>query len=369
MSRSGSASGAASIAILGGGIIGLSTAWRLAQSGWQATVYDQGAIGHEASWAGAGMLAPGGEIDSDSPLVPLALDSRRLYPGFVRELEQASGVEIDYQECGGLDLAYSSAELTALEQKAATQASLGISSKPVTASHILQFWPRIRSEGLAGGRFYPGDGIVNPRHVLAALTVACERLGVALKPNSAVTGAELSGDSVLVHSPPRLDKYDAVVISAGAWSDSIQVSGVPPLPSVEPVKGHLIGYQQPEQTCNTIVRHGHTYLLQRASGLLIVGASVEHAGFDRNLKLEMIENLAREAGLLYPHLSDTAHSEAWIGFRPASETLRLGSWYSPRFYLAYGHYRNGILLAPITAQRLASEINGHFKISANFETR
>ncbi len=361
MSRAGSPSRGTSIAIVGGGIIGLSTAWRLTQSGRQVAVYDQGPIGHEASWAGAGMLSPGGEIDSDSPLVPLAMASRRLYPGFVRELEQASGVEIDYQECGGLDLAYSAAELTALEQKAATQASLGIASKAVTASHILQFWPRIRREGLTGGRFYPGDGIVNPRQVLQALNVACERLGVALKPNCAVTGAELSGDSVLVHSPLTLDKFDAVVISAGAWSNSIKVSGVPPLPSVEPVKGHLIGYRQPEQTCNTIVRHGHAYLLQRANGLLIVGASVEHAGFDRNLKPEIIENLAGEAGFVFPHLSETTHSEAWIGFRPASENLRLGCWYSPRLYLGYGHYRNGILLAPVSAQRLASEINANFE--------
>ncbi len=362
MSRADSPSPNASVAVVGAGIIGMSTAWRLAQSGWRVTVYDQSSIGGEASWAGAGMLSPGGEIESASQLATLAIESRRLYPEFARELEQTSGVDIDYQECGGLDLAYSTAELAALEEKAARQAALDISSKPVTPAHVAQFWPRIRREGLAGARFYPGDAIVNPRQVLAALGVACEKLGVSLKPNCAVTGAELSGDAILVHNPPALDKFDCVVIAAGAWSNSIEVSGVPPLPAVQPVKGHLIGYQQPDQTCSTILRYGHTYLLQRSNGLLVVGASVEHVGFNRDLKRDIVSSLIEQAGWVLPHLSETSHSEAWIGFRPASETLRLGSWYSPHFYLAYGHYRNGILLAPLSAQRLASEINANFEM-------
>lgn len=352
-----------SVAVVGGGIIGLSSAWRLAQSGWQVTLYDSASCGTEASWAGAGMLAPGGEIEASSPLSTLAIESRRMYPAFVRELEQTSGVEIDYQECGGLELAYSPDELLMLEQRAARQSELGIESKPVTSSHVTQFWPRIRREDFAGARFYPGDAIVNPRQLLKALIAACEKLRVSFKTHCGVTGAELTGDSILVHNPPALDRFDAVIISAGAWSHAIAVSGVPTLPSVEPVKGHLIGYEQPDQTCSTILRHGHTYALQRANGLLIVGGSMEHVGFNRDLKTEVIEGLARHAGFLLPHLSETTHSEAWMGFRPLSETLQLGSWYSPHFYLAYGHYRNGILLAPLTAHRLAAEIN------ANFETR
>lgn len=349
-----------SIAVIGAGITGLSTAWRLAQSGWQVTVYDQAILGREASWAAAGMLSPGGEIDAHSPLATLATESRQLYPEFVRELAQSSGIRIDYQECGGLDLAYSAAELATLEQKAAAQASLGILSKELTPSQVAQFWPRIRHQDLVSARFYPGDAIVNPRDLLVALTFACEKEGVSVKPHCAVTGAELSGDFIVVHSPPALDRFDAVVIAAGAWSSFIEVTGVPTLPAVEPVKGHLIGYQQPDQTCSTIVRHGPTYLLQRANGLLIVGASVEHVGFNRDLKSEIIQELAQQAGSVLPHLAETSHSEAWIGFRPASETLRLGSWYSRHFYLAYGHYRNGILLAPVTAQRLTSEINSNF---------
>jgi len=351
------------IAIVGAGVIGMSAAWRLAQSGWQVTVYEQGSYSAEASWAGAGMLAPGGEIEAPSPLAAFAIESRQLYAQFVRELEQASGLKIDYGECGALDLAYSPEELAALDGKASRQEALGIPSKAVPATHVSQFWPRVRVEGLVGARFYPGDGIVDPRDLLAALRIACEKLGASFKLNCPVTGAELSGDSILVHTPPALDRFDVVVIAAGAWSSSIGVSGVPSLPLVEPVKGHLIGYRQPDQTCSTILRHGHTYLLQRANGLLIAGSSVERVGFNRDLRPEILETLAQQAAFLLPHLSETTRSEAWMGFRPASDGLQIGSWYSRHFYLAYGHYRNGILLAPVTAQRLASEIN------ANFETR
>lgn len=348
-----------SVAIVGAGLIGMSSAWRLTQSGCPVTVYDQGAYGAEASWAGAGMLSPG-EIEGPSPLAALSIESRQLYAQFVRELTQASGSEIDYQECGALDLAYSPDEQSALEGKAARQKALGVSSRLVTVKEVAQFWPRVRMEGLIGARFYPGDGIVNPRELLAALRIACEKLGASFNLKCPVTGIDLSGDSILVHTPRGLDRFDGVVIAAGAWSSSIEVTGVPPLPRAEPVKGQLVGYQQPDGTCGTILRHGSTYMLQRANGMLIAGASVEHVGFDRELRADILEDLVRRAAFLLPHLAETTPSEEWMGFRPASEELQLGSWYSPHFYLAYGHYRNGILLAPVTAQRLASEISANF---------
>lgn len=352
-----------SVAIAGGGIIGMSIAWRLAQQGCSVTVFDKGTIGGEASWAGAGMLAPGGEIEAASPLASLSLESRRLYPSFVQELEQVSGCRIDYQECGSLDLAYSPEDLEALETRASRQAEIGITSKPVTEDQISAFWPRVRIENLAGARFYAGDGVVNPRELVAALVCACKDLGVELVENCPVTSASVETGRVVLETCRAARACHALVIAAGAWSDSIAVEGVAALPVAEPVKGHLIGYRQPEQTCSTIVRHGHTYLLQRANGLLIAGASVEHVGFNRALDSRILSELAAAAGFLLPHLQETAPSEKWIGFRPASDDLHVDTWYSERLYLAYGHYRNGILLAPLTARDLAS------RISANLRTR
>lgn len=350
-----------SIAVAGGGIIGLSIARQLAIAGWRVTLFEKNQIGREASWAGAGMLSPGGEVEGPSELASLAIESRALYREFVPELEQGSGLAIDYQECGALDVAYSAAEVDALETRAAEQASAGIASKPVSAAHIQAFWPRIREEGLIGGRFYSDDAIVNPREMVTALAVNCCRLGIDIVPECEVTRAAVTQNGVTIQTGAQTHACDALVIAAGAWSDSIVVDDAPPLPRCEPIRGHLIGYQQPAHTCSTIVRHGHLYLLQRANGLLIAGASVEHAGFDRNLQPEIAAGLAQRAAFVFPHLGGVRPTETWIGFRPASDALHIGPWHSDRLYLAYGHYRNGILLAPVTAKRLAAQISANLR--------
>lgn len=344
------------VAVVGGGIVGLSVAWRLVQRGYHVTVFDRGVLGCEASWAGAGMLAPGGEIEEASFLADLCLESRRIYPAFVRELESASSLAIDYQECGGLELAYSPEAADALASRAERQDALGISSKPLDQARVAAFWPRLDVSGLVATRFYPGDAIVDPRDVIAALTVVCRKLGVAFQENTAVRRIEISSDAANVETGASRSRFDLAILAAGAWSSSIPTGGVPPVPAAEPVKGHLIGYRQPEQTCSTIVRHGHIYMLQRANGLLIAGASVEHIGFNREIDPAIVASLAKEAGFLFPHLRETTPSETWIGFRPASDALHVGAWHSNRLYLAYGHYRNGILLAPGTADRLISQI-------------
>lgn len=350
-----------SVAIVGGGIIGMSIAWRLAQKGIHVTVFDRSTVGGEASWAAAGMLAPGGEIEEASPLAALALESRALYPAYVRQLEDASGLTIDYQECGGLDLAYSPEEWDRLEDRAAQQSELGIPSKPLSAEHVSTFWPRIERSNLAGGRFYPGDAIVNPREVVIALAAACHKLGVEVRQNSPVTHVAIAVQTVEMETDTGRTVYSAAVLATGAWSSEIPLLGVPALPAAYPVKGHIIGYHQPTQTCNTILRHHNTYLLQRANGLLIAGASVEHVGFDRTIEDARISALATAAASILPHLSETVPTETWIGFRPGSDQIHLGPWHSPRFYVAYGHFRNGILLAPLTAERIASDLNTSIK--------
>jgi glycine oxidase len=307
------------------------------------------------------MLSPGGEVDRPSRLASLAIESRREYSAFIRELETASDRIIDYQECGALDLAYSAGELLKLEARAASQARLGIESRAVTPLQIETFWPRVRTKNLAGGVFFPGDAIVDPRDVTAALQTACFRAGAKFFPKCAVTAAAVNEDHVTVEAETGPEIFQVLIVAAGAWSSSIQTAGVPPVPAAEPIKGHLIGYRQPEQTCNTILRHGHTYLLQRANGLLIVGASVEHVGFDRSIQPEIVADLASQAAFVLPHLNETTCSEAWTGFRPSGDGLQMGAWHSDRLYLAYGHFRNGILLAPITAHLLASGINANLR--------
>jgi glycine oxidase len=341
------------IAIAGAGIIGMSLAWRLAQAGFAVTVYEKRTVGGEASWAGAGMLAPGGEFEEDSKTARLSITSRTLYPAFVRELEQAAEVGIDLQETGAIDLAYSSQELLGLEKRVAAQSALGIKAKLLNAKQIRTYWPRVRTEDLAGGYFYPGDAAVNPREVVAALRIAVQKLGAVICEGCELRDADVRQDAVIASD----GSYAALVIASGAWSSGIQLNGVPALPPSEPVRGHLLGYKQPEQMCQTIVRYGHTYMLQRAGGLLISGASVEHAGFDRQVDEGTVAVLRRQAEFVMPHLSETTPTEVWNGLRPGSDELHIGRWSGSRVYLAYGHYRNGILLAPVTAMLLAGEIS------------
>ncbi|MBV9268470.1 MAG: glycine oxidase ThiO [Acidobacteriaceae bacterium] len=352
-----------SVAIAGGGIIGLSTAWRLSQRGYHVSVYEAATLGGEASWAAAGMLAPGGEVEFATDISSLAIESRRLYSPFVRELEEATGVPIDYQECGALDIAYSDEELAALEERALQQAEIGIPSKTVPRESVRAFWPRVRTQDLAGARFYPQDGLVNPRDLVFALRSACQAGRVDVLEHCAVHRIRIEADRVVVEAHCGRYEHSTIVIAAGAWSDSIAIDGAPPIPSSEPVKGHMIGYQQPQQVCNSILRHGHTYIVQRASGFLIVGSSMERVGFNRDIVPEIARSLAERAGFVLPHLTETTPAEVWTGLRPASDRLHVGRWHTPRLYVSYGHFRNGILLAPITAQCLAAEI------SASLETR
>ncbi len=344
------------VAVIGAGIIGASAAFRLAQLGFLVTVFERGDWGGEASWAGAGMLAPGGEIDSESAVAALALESRQLYSQFVQDLSEASGRSIDFQENGALDVAYSDAEWQALQTRAEQQRDLGITSKAMAASKVKTFWPFLRTENLAGGIFYPDDALVDPREVMAALRIACERAGVTVELHCEVKAVITSERRAVIQiTGGREVEADAVVVAAGAWSSAVESSGLA-FPAAVPVKGHLLGYRMPEKYCQTIVRHGHLYLLQRSSGFFVVGSSVEHAGFDRTVHPEIAAELELAAGFVLPHLTETTPTEVWTGFRPGSDSLRLGRWQGSAVYLAYGHYRNGILLAPVTAKRLSAEI-------------
>ncbi len=287
------------ITVVGGGIVGCAAAWRLAQGGARVTVRDRGRIGGEASWAGAGMLAPGGEFGEDSRWGRLGVESLGMYPAFVAELEAASGLRIDFRVC----------------RRVATQRRMGI-----------------RVEAMGSGRWwYPDEAVVNPRDVVAALRVAGQRLGVEFE-----EGVEVS-----------TWEGDAVVWATGAWA-----------PGGFPVKGHLIRYHLAPGSLPRIIRRGHFYVLQRATGETIAGADMEQVGFDRSLRAAAVEEIRAAVEAMVPELRGVPVEEAWNGFRPGSATGEpvVGRRGDSREWDAYGHFRNGILLAPVTARLLCDEI-------------
>jgi len=279
------------ILIIGGGLIGSSIGWRLAQKGAQVTIADAGSLGGEASPAGAGMLSPGAEFGTSPLLRNLGVESLRLYPSFVEELQTETGVDTDFR------------------------------------------------------MYHSEDGIVDPAAMLRALRCACESRKVRIVREQIST------------VDPR--DYAAVVIAAGAWSDKIQVSGVL-LPAVVPIKGHLIGFQLEPGALGPVRRHGETYVLQRSNGYLIAGSNEQDIGFDVTVDAAICDDIHRRAGQLFPPLEHATPVNRWIGFRPRSvdgDAPHIGRIAGTNVWLAYGHYRNGILLTPVTAQRIAEDVS------------
>jgi glycine oxidase len=316
------------IAIAGAGLIGTSIAWRLSQSGLPVKLFERGKLGKEASLAGAGILSPGGEFDTHNHWLHLGLRGMRLYPVFIDELRSESGISIDFQTCGSIYFA----EPHVASARAEFQTSVGI-----------------RVEVTREGLFYPDDSFVDPSDLLRALRRVCELRGVQILENHPLAEIE-SAD------------YSAVVIAAGAWSGDIRIQShgqVVEIPKTKPVKGHLISFQIEPGALGHMRRRGHTYVIQRSSGLVIAGSNEEEVGFDRAVNLETCNDIRAHATGLFPALSRAEPSRAWIGFRPklvedsGPEIRRVEG---TNVWLAYGHYRNGILLAPLTAKLIADQI-------------
>lgn len=293
--------------IIGAGLVGASLAWRLGQRGYSVTLVDAGVFCGEASSAGAGMLSPEGERFPDDWWAGRARESLRLYPDFVAELERESQMSIDYMVCGAVE----------------------------------------------GDRTFPDEAIVDPRDLGRALRKALGHYEVKLLEGRRLQAIEVADDRVTAEDL----KARTVVIAAGAWSGQIQVNGQS-LPATVPVKGYLLGYEGAPKL-GPIRRAGHTYILQRSNGYTIAGSTEQTIGFDRAIDADLVSELRTRAGALWAPLVELEPSAVWSGLRPSTEAGRI---YAERrdeqpLWLAYGHYRNGILLAPWTSRHLAGEIS------------
>ena len=335
------------VAIAGAGIIGSSIAWRLAQRGCRVTLLDARTMGGEASWAGAGMLAPGGEVTGPSAWSDMALASAAAYPEFVRQLEAESGEKIDYRKCGAVEIGPS------LDQRASGQAAMGIESHPIDPHEV----PGLDVPRGETTRLFPGDAIVDPRDIMRALRIACLAGGVEIRESSPVARVEWAAGRAMVATVDGALAADAAVLAAGAWNSEVRVAC--PAPATFPVRGHLLGYHLPPGTLTPILRRDHTYLLQRSSGFFIAGASSETVGFDRAIDPAIVDRLRLDAERLFAPLRGL-QPEAWLGFRPATHSglPEIRPLEDTAIWLACGHYRNGILLAPETARLVVEGITG-----------
>jgi glycine oxidase len=244
--------------------------------------------------------------------------------------------------------------------RARVQSDLGIRFAAMDRNELHDCVPLLCGD-VVGALHYPDDAVVDPRDMMRGLRTACLARRVTIREGCAVDAIQLSGGSVELQAGAERITTRFAVLAAGAWSSQIAIfCGEDPVSIAEsfPVRGHLLGYELAPKSLGPIVRHGKTYLVQRAKGLTIAGTSSERIGFDRTIDPAVVSNIAARAARLMPRLRAITQPVAWLGFRPAAGNLqpmiqRAGQ---SNLWLAYGHYRNGILLAPATAARISGQI-------------
>ena len=346
------------VLIIGAGVIGLGIAWRLAQRA-TVTVFDRGKAGAGASHAAAGMLAACCEAEpGEETLVMLGRESQKRWPAFAEELEQASGIDVELRREGTLVLALTADDQATIAHHLEFQRRLDLPLEWLSAAATRAREPRLAGK-IAGALFSPQDHQVDNRKLAQALRIAAERAGVNIHEHQpvkelAVRGGQAKG---VVLEDGTSVAADIVVLAAGAWSRKID--GLPPdrRPPVRPIKGQMLALRM--DPADPLLTHvlwaPGAYLVPRRDGRLIVGATVEEKGFDTTVTAGGLLTLLEAAWRAIPAVEELPVDEIWVGHRPGSrdDAPILGPGPLDGLFYATGHHRNGILLAPVTADAMA----------------
>lgn len=350
------------MAVIGAGAIGAAVAWRCAQRGLSVTVVDPGP--ERGAWhTAAGMLAPITELEyTETPLLRLNMDSLARYPTFIAALADETGLGAGFRSSGTVEIAWDGADLAALGDLHAFIGRLGLSARLLSGREVRELEPALAA-GLPGGLLAEDDHAVNPRLLHAALAAGARGCGAEfVTGEAAVSVVSDRVDGVLLDDGTRI-AAGAVVLAAGAWAG--RVRGLPPelVPPVRPVKGQTVLLRLPGAARLTRVVRGTVkgnaiYLASRDDGQIVVGASVEEAGFDQQPRAGAVYELLRDAQSLVPELGEAVLAEISTGLRPGSpdNAPLIGATGLDGLIFATGHYRNGILLTPVTADAVADLI-------------
>jgi len=348
---------AARVVIVGGGIIGCASAYELAKAGCTVTVIERGAVGSEASSAAAGMLTVLGDSARPDPFQELGLASWRLYPDTTAELRASTGVDVEYTTTGTLYPLFTAPDIRAAEARCESPLPKELGLTVLDGPEVFDREPAISKRARAA-LFIPGDHWVNNQRLTIAYAQAAAARGVAFRQGARVADVLVEGSRArgVVAEGERVPA-DAVLLAAGAWSGQVTASLRARLP-VEPARGQMLALSHVPPLLKHCIHAADVYLVPRPSGELLVGATVERVGFVRAVTPEGIGSLIRAALELAPDLAARPITRTWSGFRPwAPDSLPiLGPWPGVQgLYVATAHFRNGILLAPITA-RLMKEL-------------
>jgi glycine oxidase len=352
-----------SVAIIGAGVVGLGIAWRLAARGVEVAVFDKGAAGAGATHAAAGMLAACAEAEpGEEALVALGRDSQARWPAFAEELRLASGIDVELRREGTLVIALTADDQARLFHHLEFQKRLDLPLQWISAAETRRREPHLAGK-LAGAVFSPEDHQVDNRKLATALAVAAKAAGASIHEHAPVAAISSQGRRVdgIVLADGRKHAADVVVLAAGAWSRGIarSIADMAPqsLPPVRPIKGQMLALRMDKAAplVSHVIWGPGIYLVPRLDGRLIVGATVEEKGFDCTLTAGGLLTLLEAAWRAVPAIEELPIDEMWVGHRPGSrdDAPILGPAPLDGLIYATGHHRNGILLAPVTADTIA----------------
>jgi glycine oxidase len=346
------------VIIIGGGLIGCATAMELAARGLQVRLFERGQPGREASWASAGMLAPQTEAEKGGPFFELCRQSRDLYEPFVEKLREVTGLDPCYRTEGSIQIAIDEAGAQAMESSYAWQFAAGLAIERLSGEDVRKLEPALTPSVLSAV-FFPLEYQVDSRKLVGAVISAAERCGVEFHPGAAVTEIIVEG-RVARGVMANGERHEAarVINAAGSWAGMLGMKGRP-LPTLVPVRGQIVALKTPANRLSHVIHFGHNYLVPRWDGTVLVGSTSEFVGYDKRVTATGLETLLERAQLIAPALGEAEFLEAWAGLRPATtDGLPLLGTHPEieGLIFATGHYRNGILLTPITAKLIAESI-------------
>lgn len=348
------------VVVVGGGVMGCASALALARAGVAVTVLERSVPGAEASSAAAGMLGAQVEARRDDAMFRLCLESRRRFPAWAAALRDDTGMDVELRPCGILRVAATADELARLRSEAAFQLESELDARVVEAEGLAAIDPAV-AQDLAGGIWFKGDARVDPKVLLRALRIAAERRGARFESGAMVKRVVVEGDRAtgVAFDDGRVLSAGHVVIAAGSWSALVQ--GLPiPEGRVRPARGQIVQVRAPSPVLRTVVFGHDAYLCPRDDGRVLIGSTLEFVGFRRGVTAGAIARLLAAAIRLVPSLEGADFDGAWSSFRPYTddELPLLGPSGVDGLSLATGHYRNGILLAPITGDIVAQIARG-----------
>jgi glycine oxidase len=351
----------ADVVIIGAGVIGLTIARALAQRGVrELMLIERGRPGAEASWAAGGILAPQVEVDHQDEFFQLACASRDLYPEFAESLKEETGIDVELDTTGTLCLGFTPEDEAELRHRYEWQGGEGLEVEWLNGDEARRFEPFISAEVLCALRF-PKDFQIENRRLINALERANEELGVQFVNGSAVKAIRIENEKVCgVETTKGFVDATSVVLAAGAWSSLIASPDfdLPPI-SVEPVRGQMLCFEARPRIARHVIYSSRGYLVPRRDGRVLAGSTAEHVGFERRVTGEGKNAIKSMAIEIAPGLAALPIIDSWAGFRPRAKdglpVLGPCQEIAGLFY-ATGHYRNGILLAPITGCVIADAI-------------